>query len=331
MLDPTLTEHEHEPTRGEAPPAITDAPPPFDGSSPWGADVILRSSDNVDFRVLKAPLAHSSPVFRDMFTLPRGHQLGQEGRSTVDEMRDGLPIVALPESGTVLYRLLHVCYRDCAATETAASKMDTLEDVFEVLKPATKYEMDAVERRVREELTAPRFLEAEPLRVFALAMLHGLEGEARAAAVMSLRMPLRVNLYVPELESLTAGDMLRLQEYHAQCAAAVQKIAKNDDWIERHWICFKCGPCLLARLGSKRGSTRGWWDEYMRQAAEELANCLAGATVLGEKLVNRALDEASRCEGCGRLARPEMQKFVQLFAAKIDQTISEVWTIIHKS
>jgi hypothetical protein len=201
--------------------------------------------------------------------------------------------------------------------------MDTLEDVLEVLKPATKYEMDDVEKRVREELTAPRFLEGEPLRVFALAMLHGLEGEARAAAAMTLRTPLRANLYFPELESLTAGDMLRL---HARCAAAVQKIAKDWDWMESgKWVWFLCR--LRSCKTGRSGSARDWWEEYMRQAAEELANCLVGATVLGEKLVNRALDEASRCEGgCRLLARPDMQKFVQLFAEKIDQTISEVWT-----
>jgi hypothetical protein len=45
--------------------------------------------------------------------------------------------------------------------------MHTLEDVLEVLKPAAKYGMDGVERDVREELTAPRFSEAEPIRSFA--------------------------------------------------------------------------------------------------------------------------------------------------------------------
>jgi hypothetical protein len=323
------TKYKHESTRYvEAPPAITDAATPFDRSGPWGADVILRSSDNVDFHVLKAPLAYSSPIFRTMFALPREHQPGkceEEGSMVppVDEMRDGLPIVRLPESGTVLYRLLHMCYHDCAVTSTAASKMHTLEDVIEVLKPAAKYGMDGVERQVREELTAPRFLEAEPLRVFALAMRHRLEGEARAAAVMTLRTPLRENLYVPELESLTAGDLLRLHEYHIQCAAAVQNVTKEYDWIGKNWVWFQCKACRDRDLWA-RSVACGWWKGYMRLAATELANTLAGATVLREALVDQALAEVGNCQPMR--ARTEMRKFVQLFAAKIDQTISEVWT-----
>lgn len=39
---------------------------PFDNPN---AEVILRSSDNVHFRVFKGNLALASPVFKDMFTL----------------------------------------------------------------------------------------------------------------------------------------------------------------------------------------------------------------------------------------------------------------------
>ncbi|EIN03893.1 hypothetical protein PUNSTDRAFT_29952, partial [Punctularia strigosozonata HHB-11173 SS5] len=35
------------------------------------ADVILRTSDNVDFRVYKLILSLASPFFSDMFTLPQ--------------------------------------------------------------------------------------------------------------------------------------------------------------------------------------------------------------------------------------------------------------------
>ncbi|KAF9240602.1 hypothetical protein BU15DRAFT_73833 [Melanogaster broomeanus] len=49
-------------------PLPSTAPEPFDNID---ADVILRSSDNVDFRVFKIILSLTSPVFKDMFTLPQ--------------------------------------------------------------------------------------------------------------------------------------------------------------------------------------------------------------------------------------------------------------------
>ncbi|EIW75069.1 hypothetical protein CONPUDRAFT_66183, partial [Coniophora puteana RWD-64-598 SS2] len=41
---------------------------PFDDPE---AEIILRSSDNVEFRVFKSFLAFSSSIFRDMLSLPQ--------------------------------------------------------------------------------------------------------------------------------------------------------------------------------------------------------------------------------------------------------------------
>ena len=44
--------------------------PPFDEAAQY-ADLVLRSSDGVEFRVLKCILALASPVFNDMTTLAK--------------------------------------------------------------------------------------------------------------------------------------------------------------------------------------------------------------------------------------------------------------------
>jgi hypothetical protein len=331
---------ENEPTHeSEAPPAITDAAPPFDKSSPWGADAILRSSDNIDFRVLKA-LLYPSPIFKTTFSLPREPQSGQgdEGGSMaqlVDDIKDDLPIVRLPESGEVLYRLLHLCYPSCATTSSSAAKMHTVDDVRGLLEVALKYEMEEVERRVREELVSPRFLTYEPFRVFTLAMRHGFEVEARVAARSMLVAP--IDGRPLELDDITAGDFLRLQDYRDRCAEAVCKVTTDLLWIGGgDWVWFKCKECKPSFPAMKRTVTiaggwqmpvnvnSSWWAEYMGLAAKALTKKPVGATVLGDDLMDTALAKAGKCDTCRLQASPAMRKFGALFAAEVDR-ISEVW------
>jgi hypothetical protein len=341
-------EHGHEHLHDEAPPAITDATPPFGPGSPWGADVILRSSDNVDFHVLKAPLAYSSPIFKTMFTLPRGQQLGSDvGDSMVpvDDTKDGLPIVTLSESGEVLHRLLHLCYLDCATTGTAAAKTHTLEHLLPelehipgVLGAAMKYGMDAVEKRVRQELIAPRFLEREPLLVFTLAVRHKLEAEARAAARMTLAVPETGSHFPPEMDTITANDFRRLLHYQRRCAEKASWVTTHLEWIHANssWIWFKCGTCKNpSPKGVTIASSQGpcykvcsaWWSEYMDQAAKALEKKPVGATVIANDLMDKALGDAGKCDSCRHRAFAQMRRFGDLFAAEVDRAISEVWTL----
>jgi BTB/POZ domain len=66
-----------------------DADAPFNNLK---ADVILRSADNVDFRVFKSILSLSSPIFDDMFALPQ-----VSGADNRNEMEDSLSVVQLAE------------------------------------------------------------------------------------------------------------------------------------------------------------------------------------------------------------------------------------------
>jgi hypothetical protein len=315
------------------PPPITDAEPPFDATSARRADVILRSSDNVDFWVLKAFLAYSSPFFMTMFDLPR-----EEGGSPlvlpVDDAKGGLPIVVLPESGEVLYRLLHLCYPICATSASAAAQMHTLENLMGVLEAALKYGMENVERCVREELIAPRFLEAEPLRVFALAMQHRLEVEARVAAKMTLRVPPLETPRISELDHITGGDLRRLYDYYNLCVEAARKVVRNLKWIQSdNWVWFKCtqeGCRSQSRFdtviisGSKKKKVTVWWADYMGRASLYLGSTPSEHTVLRNDLIKNALLSAASCSFCRERACSDMQKFTGVFAAEIKRVISEV-------
>jgi BTB/POZ domain len=62
---------------------------------------IMRSSDNVNFRVHKSVLAMASPFFRDLLSLPQPFD---------SEFVDGLPMVQLHESSELLKCLLSILY-----------------------------------------------------------------------------------------------------------------------------------------------------------------------------------------------------------------------------
>ena len=69
---------------------IMEADKPFDSTTL--GDIILISSDDIHFYVLEAFLSYVSPTFRDMkFSLSRG-SLAEK-----NEMKDGYPVVPLPE------------------------------------------------------------------------------------------------------------------------------------------------------------------------------------------------------------------------------------------
>jgi len=75
---------------------VTDANAPFDNPD---ADVIIRSSDNVDFRVFKLVLSLASPFFTVMFGLPQGPAGSINEKQ---ETRNGIPVIQVTENSQVM-------------------------------------------------------------------------------------------------------------------------------------------------------------------------------------------------------------------------------------
>ncbi|KIM90348.1 hypothetical protein PILCRDRAFT_41804, partial [Piloderma croceum F 1598] len=131
---------------------------PFDRPD---ADVIIRSSDNVDFRVLKLLLSLASPFFDDMFGLPQG-TIGAIHEK--QETRDDLPVIQITENSQVVTILLKLCY---PITIAPAPALDSVEMVLAVMEAAIKYGIEEVELYVREALIKPPLVEENPTQVFA--------------------------------------------------------------------------------------------------------------------------------------------------------------------
>ncbi|KAI6149551.1 hypothetical protein BKA82DRAFT_128992, partial [Pisolithus tinctorius] len=184
--------------------STSTAKPPFDRVD---ADVILLSSDNVEFWVFKVILSLSSPNFENMFWL---------GSSQKSHSETSLPTFEVSESSTTLDTLLRLIY------PTTTPTLHSYDDAKDFLRAVAKYNIsdDALPRA--KELIAAQYLEEHFLSIYALSCRYGWKDLAQRAAMESLRLDVldRNVPYVEEMEEMTAATYRRLLSYHRACAAA---------------------------------------------------------------------------------------------------------------
>jgi hypothetical protein len=101
--------HEREDPQAQINP--TTSPETFDLPD---ANIIIRSSDLVDFRVHKSVLALASPFFRDLLSPPQPSD---------SESVDGLPVVEVPEDSELLGSLISFFYPVCAVIPNSYEKV----------------------------------------------------------------------------------------------------------------------------------------------------------------------------------------------------------------
>lgn len=301
--------------------SVTDAGTPFNDPD---ADVILRSADNVDFRVFKVLMSLASPFFKTMFGLPQTQK-----EDNCDEMKDGLPVVQVTEESKTLEMLLSMCY-PMAIVDPPTLEM--LEDVCVLLDAAIKYNLERVEKRVRGYLVEPRFLEIDPVRVYAIACHYRLEAEAKLAAKATVFKPLWKRPYGAELELITGAQLHLLLQYHDNCVDSAKNLTTDFAWIEQtselSW--FNCGYCSkeLRVIGTQSRNVDTWWCNYMREFGNtlEMRNCdytsLMDTTVA---LMDKALQGATQsCGGRVGRAREDLLMFHMIVMTKIKEVTAEV-------
>ncbi|KAI6149582.1 hypothetical protein BKA82DRAFT_871000 [Pisolithus tinctorius] len=308
-------------------------PAPVYASSPFNhskADVILRSSDNVDFRVFKLFLSLSSPFFETLFDLP---QPSEAEHPADTEMKDGLPVLPVSEDSRTLDGLLRFCY-PCTLSENPP--LNHFRDVIKVLEAAQKYALDEVENTIRKALFNPTILELNSLRCFAIARKARLREETTLAARYSLRISLVPNWF-EEIEMITATDLLALLAYHQKCGWAVQKLQLGFSWIEEHYQSRAAVPWIFGETpGRSCGCPRAdtiklfgqrhlvWWEEFMEATFRTLKEKPCARTV--HKSVEKTIGEVRRrnCQSCTPDIATVMNQFADLFARKVEELVSEV-------
>ena len=186
------------------------------------ADVILRSSNKVDFKVHKVILAEASSVFESMFALP--------GNSTSDE--DGvtaLPVVPMQDTAEVLHALLGVLYPGKGPAITSSPRAG------DVLAVADKYAMDGVTKHVKSILERAGFMATwfNILHVYALARRYSFMDLAENAARESLKQPF-YPYTLSGLQAMTGADYHELLCYRQACVKLFDDYLPLD-YEDYHW------------------------------------------------------------------------------------------------
>ncbi|KAF9240600.1 hypothetical protein BU15DRAFT_73831 [Melanogaster broomeanus] len=237
-------------------PLPSTAPEPFDNVD---ADVVLRSSDNVDFRVFKIILSLASLVFKDMFTLPQPDSQPPTSPS----------VIPVSESSAILAALLSLCYPGTTPT------FNSFKEARAVADAAVKYDMSPVMQHLKD-LIASCYVESSPLPLYALCCRLGWKELAERAARQTLKIKDlgRPSLYIEEMEEMTAGSYHRLLAFHFACGEAAAGVGKSDKWIPTNFQhgCCKCGSYVISHIPVQHYLTETSCELLLRPDPSTLLN-----------------------------------------------------------
>ena len=312
----------------------TYAAAPFDHAK---ADIILRSSDNIDFRVFKLFLSLASPFFETLFDIPQPDEENGD-----QEIKDGLVVVPVTEDSKTLDALLRFCY---PCTLADVPNLEVLKDAMNVLEAARKYSLDVIEMKARKAIVNPKILEVEPLQCFSIARRGRLREETLLAAAATLTQPL-IPSWFQEMELISATDLLSLLTYHKKCGDAVYTLRLDISWIATHYgssqscswltgqqLCWNPGGEYYCNCGCPRAKTPKfvvfdqslqWWENFMEETFTALRDkpCKETVKASAEKAVQTV--KAQNCQLCSVKITEGMRDFVDLFTRKIEETVSQV-------
>ncbi|KAI0820760.1 hypothetical protein BC628DRAFT_821393 [Trametes gibbosa] len=190
------------------------APAVFDQPS---ADLILRTSDLVDFRVHSQILAQASSFFASMLALPQ--PAAPSASSSVEvqgSVKTDPPVVPVSEDSATFELLLRLVY----PITKHHVQLDDPSRLVPALQAATKYEMELPLEIMSQRLSL--IAREKPVQVWAAACRADLEDVAREAAgalrSLACARPHKVEAlgFVDELgdmSGISAGEYFRLKQY----------------------------------------------------------------------------------------------------------------------
>ncbi|KAK7043970.1 hypothetical protein VNI00_008138 [Paramarasmius palmivorus] len=218
---------------GAPTPKVTVASPPFDSPN---VDIILRTADHVDFRVSRAILSFVSPFFRDMFALPQPPSSANSS--------DALEVVSLSEESPVLDRFLRFLYPATALPKLWNDEAENIKNIFHAM----------IKYQVEDTPAFKKFTQGAMNEFLHCSIMHTDTSKRRALRIMVilwsfkrfltqdtlnelakklLEFPFHTlaTFYCPEMDTITAGEYVKILIYHRKCTEAIQSHKPSfDNW-----------------------------------------------------------------------------------------------------
>ncbi|KAF8635032.1 hypothetical protein AX15_000570 [Amanita polypyramis BW_CC] len=301
---------------------------PFDATS--GGDLILRSSDNTDFFVLKALVCMTSPVLTGLI-----EQADTEG---------GPKLIALEEDSRTIYHLLMIMYHSITMTGIQDYRL-----YFDVGKASKKYKMERIEATLKDLLTRSNIMAQSAFKVYVIASALGWNEIAKLAASRTLDTPFEDMKYGDELNDINGAGLFRFMQYRFRCAdvacqllAETNKFQLQNEAPSIYSLLHGITNITFSGFGNPNStypSVPNWFVNYVRGVNKKLQLRPQGATVMEDADLQEAV-AASEEEICNDSSRnngetakePKRSKYTivkllecrKAVAAAIDEAVSKV-------
>jgi hypothetical protein len=285
--------------------------------------VILRSSDDIDFFVLKPILAKVSVVFKDMFDLP--NVVPDNTPMEFDNQRHGLPIIEVTETSSTLNILLRLCY------PVENPDLNSLEDIRRFLEARRKYMIEAFDQTIKDALS--RVAESQPFAVFALASRYALEDVANDAAKWMLCLPQADVSDQTALKDITAAQYHRLLQYRRDCVLRATTEPQLM-WFNSLSSSFPPAPTTALSCRTQfhfffvNSPPRSlwvphWWTTYLHKALQLLKDRPRGNTVTSPDLLEYFSDCTGFCPECQDEGKAALRRFSSALALEVEKAIAQ--------
>ena len=295
-----------------------------------GADVILRSRDSYEFRVLKLYIVHSSPILGEKLLLSPNPQPeatasaipADSAKSNIERITANVPsVVQLPVDGAILLSLLSYIF------PVPPILPSTEAQIMELLSVAHMYKMDVVMTHIRNHIAKqePPFIREETaFLIYSLAQKHRLRTEALQAARCTL-----------SFSSLTIEDLAERDKLDLMPGASLHELWKYHRRVRSNLTSdleeFRSSdaPTMLGDFGCDVPTNSGvlyWVDSYISDIATTRVTVLLDLADflmrLAEHIQDRSLNGG--CPSCSNIPQKKTHAFWEALTATVQGSISKV-------
>ena len=280
------------------------------------ADIILRSSDSCDFRVLKSFIVKSSPILDKL--IQTSSDLPAAAVSTGTDIP--LPIVRMPESGAILQNLLSFILPVPPVLPPG------VEETMELLSVAQKYEMSHILIHIRGSIALqdpPLIRESNALQVYSLAQKYGLRPEVVQAARLTLKFTLTIENLEGKLDTMRGDHLHELWRYHQRVqmdlVSNIEGFRGSDAY--RALNCLKCAVLTFSGVPK-------WIDEYICLISKTPSSfdLFEFQSALLRHLTNPtgSFSLTLQCSSCASLPRKVIDEFWTALTAFVHTNMEQV-------
>jgi hypothetical protein len=213
---------------------------------------------------------------------------------------------------------------------------ESLSEITDLLQAVMKYEMPGAQKAALRQLVQPRFLDEEPLRVYALACRFRAGTEARIAAQHGIRRPFPARP-LTELEMIDGATLYRFVQCHHRCTETASHVASVHTWIRKGRYAFLdckgksatrtteiAASLYQGRINIVQVTAHDWWCEFMDNARLELSRAVDPDTFAYPVTMASAALRSNKCSECTQRIAQDLPAFIAAFREKVKSTISQV-------